>query len=90
MTQKPRKGDIGELKSKKNSWGSMPQTSVEVGNRSVFILDPHLEMVIFHTRRDNMLFSRMKTSCSKNKFSRLISANVICFLLIKFPQGNPH
>ena len=42
MTQKPRKGDFGELKSQKNSRGSMPQTSVEVGNRSVFILDPRL------------------------------------------------
>ena len=40
MTQKPRKGDFGELKSKKKSRGSMPQTYVEVGNRSVFILDP--------------------------------------------------
>ena len=42
MTQKPRKGDFGELKSKKKSRGSMPQTYVEVGNRSVFILDPRL------------------------------------------------
>ena len=42
MTQKPRKGDFGELKSKKNSRGSMPQTYIEVGNRSVFILDPRL------------------------------------------------
>ena len=42
MTQKPRKGDFGELKSQKFPGGACPKTSLEVGNRSVFILDPHL------------------------------------------------
>ena len=37
MTQKPGKGDFAPR-------GACPQTSLEVGNRSVFILDPHLEL----------------------------------------------
>ena len=35
MTQKPRKGDFGELKCKKFPAGACPQTSLEIGNRSV-------------------------------------------------------
>ena len=42
MTQKPRKGDFREQKSKTIPGGACHQTSVEVGNRSVFILDPRL------------------------------------------------
>ena len=45
MTQKPRKGDFGELKSKTFPGGACPQSSLEVGNRSVFILDPRLRML---------------------------------------------
>ena len=40
MTQKPRKarkGNFGELKSKKMSWGAGPQNPLVVGNQSVFI-----------------------------------------------------
>ena len=44
MTQKPRKWDFGELKSKTLPGGTFPQTSLEIGNRSVFILDPRLEV----------------------------------------------
>ena len=42
MSQKPRKGDFGKLKSKIFPRGACPQTSLEVGNPSVFILDPRL------------------------------------------------
>ena len=42
MTQKPKKGDFGELKSKTFPGGACPQSSLEVENRSVFILDPRL------------------------------------------------
>ena len=39
----PRKGEFGELKCKKFPGGACPrQTSLEVRNQSVFILDPHL------------------------------------------------
>ena len=37
MTQKPGKGYFAPR-------GECPQTSLEVGNRSVFILDPHLKL----------------------------------------------
>ena len=46
MTQKPRKGDFEELKSQQFPGGARPQTSVELGNRSVFILDPHLNITV--------------------------------------------
>ena len=36
MTQKPRKGDFGELKSQKFPEGACPKTSLDVRNRSVF------------------------------------------------------
>ena len=36
MTQKPRKGDFGELKSQKVLEGACPKTTLDVGNRSVF------------------------------------------------------
>ena len=42
MTQKPRKGDFGELTSKTFPGEQYSQTSLEVGNRSVLILDPRL------------------------------------------------
>ena len=49
MTQKPRKGDLSELKSTTFPLGSMPRIPLEacalgarLGNRSVFILDPRL------------------------------------------------
>ena len=42
MTQKPRKGTLGSKNPKQIPGGACPQTSVEVGNRSVFILDPRL------------------------------------------------
>ena len=42
MSQKPTKGEFVELKSKKFPGGACPQTSLEVGNWSVFILDPRL------------------------------------------------
>ena len=42
MTQKPRKGDFGELTSKTFPGEPYSQTSLEVGNRSVLILDPRL------------------------------------------------
>lgn len=39
----PRKGEFGELKCKTFPGGACPrQTSLEVRNQSVFILDPHL------------------------------------------------
>ena len=41
-SQKPRKGEFVELKSKTFPGGACPQTSLEVGNQSVFILDLHL------------------------------------------------
>ena len=43
MTQKPRKGDFGELKSKTFPGVACPQSSLEVGSRSVFTLDPRLK-----------------------------------------------
>ena len=49
MTQKPRKGDFGKLKSKKCPGEPCPQTSLEVGNRSVLILDPRLISIHFAT-----------------------------------------
>ena len=45
MTQTPRKGDFRELKSKQFPGGACPYTSVEVENRSVFILHPRLKTV---------------------------------------------
>ena len=42
MSPKSWKRDFGELKSKKFPRGACPQTSLEVGNPSVFILDPRL------------------------------------------------
>ena len=49
MTQKPRKGDFGKLKSKKFPWGACRWTPLEtcafgarLGNRSVFVIDPCL------------------------------------------------
>ena len=45
MTQKPRKGDFGVLKPQINIFrGSMPPDRSRVGNRSVFILDPRLNV----------------------------------------------
>ena len=49
MTQKPREGDFGELKSKHFPSNHRPQTSLEVGNRSVLILDPRLISIHFAT-----------------------------------------
>ena len=46
MTQKPRKGDFGELKSRKPPGEQCPQTSLEVRNRSVLILDPRLISIL--------------------------------------------
>ena len=43
MTQKLRKGDLRELKSKNISQGSMSAVLPRIGNRSVFILDPRLK-----------------------------------------------
>ena len=49
MTQKPKKGDLGKLKSKNISHWDMPLGPLKacacgalLGNRSVFILDPRL------------------------------------------------
>ena len=51
MTQKPRKGDLSELKSTTFPLRSMPRIPIEacalgtrLGNRSVFILDPRPEL----------------------------------------------
>ena len=66
MTQKPRKGDFRELKSKKKSRGSMPQTYVEVGNRSVFILDPRLTRLAL---LNSSCFFGKKNLCKRNSFS---------------------
>ena len=41
-TQKPRKRDFGELKSKKYPRVACRQISLKVGNRLVFIVDPRL------------------------------------------------
>ena len=58
MTQRPRKGDYRDLKSYKMFGEACPWNPLEactsgthLGNRSVFILDPHLVTVtlIFHT-----------------------------------------
>ena len=51
MTQKPGKGDFAPR-------GACPQTSLEVGNRSVFILDPHL---VFKTRKSS---KKLKMVCT--------------------------
>ena len=55
MTQKPREGDFREQKSKKIHWGACPRIPLEacafgtrLGNRSVFILDPRLSIVLFY------------------------------------------
>ena len=66
MTQKPRKGDFGELKSKKKTRGSMPQTYVEVGNRSVFILDPRPTRPAL---LNSSCFFGKKNLCERNSFS---------------------
>ena len=42
MSQKPKKGEFGGLKCKKCPRGACPQTFLEVGNQSVFILDLRL------------------------------------------------
>ena len=53
MTQKPRKGNFRELKSKKLHGGACPRTPLEpcafgarLGNRSPFILDPRLQILL--------------------------------------------
>ena len=51
MTQKPGKGDFAPR-------GACPQTSLEVGNRSVFILDPHLPLIRFLAKINLMNTSR--------------------------------
>ena len=57
MTQKPRKRDFGELKSKTFPWGACPQTSLELGNRSLFILDPRLSPVATTKNREDLTFT---------------------------------
>ena len=46
MSQKPRKGEWGELKCQKFPGGACPQIFLEVGNWSVFILDLHLHCML--------------------------------------------
>ena len=52
MTQKPRKGDFRELKSKTFPDEPCPQTSLEVGNRLVLILDRRLGAVALNARNN--------------------------------------
>ena len=70
MTQKPRKGDFMELKSKTFPRGAWPRTPLEAyafgaccfGNRSLFILDPCLlfsiQNVSFMKTMNGLDFSR--------------------------------
>ena len=45
MTQKLRKGDFDEVKSKYFPWKHAPDLTT-VGNRSVYILDPRLKVTL--------------------------------------------
>ena len=60
MTQKLRKGDFGELKSKTFPRGPCPLTSLEVGIRSVFILHLQLRRTVINPAHQKNTFGLIK------------------------------
>ena len=64
MTQKPQKGDFGELKSKKYPRGPCPLISLEVGIRSVFTLDLQLRRTVTNPAHQENVFGLIKMTLS--------------------------